>query len=145
MDDAIEVAFYGADAGEETVREQTFVQNFARSMSIEDATSPYNLLCTEMNGEALPERHGFPMRLIAPGWYGVANVKWLERIEVRDRRLMNRWMARDYVTLRKEEVDGEEVWTESSVGRSLLKSAPARVVRNGEGLSHRGRRVGSAN
>jgi DMSO/TMAO reductase YedYZ molybdopterin-dependent catalytic subunit len=101
-------------------------------MSIEDATSPYNMLCHEMNGEALPTRHGFPLRLIAPGWYGIANVKWLQRIEVRSRRLMNRFMARDYVTLRKEEVDGEQVWTESSVGRSLLKSAPARVVRSGD-------------
>ncbi|MEZ4736923.1 MAG: sulfite oxidase [Caldilineaceae bacterium] len=127
-DDAIEVAFYGADAGEETVREQTITQNFARSLSVEDATSPYNLLCYEMNGEPLPARHGYPVRLIVPGWYGIANVKWLQRIEVRSRRLMNRWMARDYVTLRQEEVDGELVWSESSVGRALLKSAPARVV-----------------
>src|SRR5690606_26147543 len=106
---------------------------FARSMSLEDAMSPYNLLCYEMNGEPLPTRHGFPLRLIAPGWYGIANIKWLERIEVRSRRLMNRFMARDYVTLRKEEVDGEEVWSESSVGRSLLKSAPARVVHGDDG------------
>jgi DMSO/TMAO reductase YedYZ molybdopterin-dependent catalytic subunit len=131
-DDAVEVAFYGVDTGEETVREQKITQHFARSMSIADATSPYNLLCTEMNGEPLPTRHGFPLRLIAPGWYGIANVKWLQRIEVRSRRLMNRFMARDYVTLRKEVVDGEEVWSESSVGRSLLKSAPARVVRSGD-------------
>jgi DMSO/TMAO reductase YedYZ molybdopterin-dependent catalytic subunit len=132
MDDAIEVAFYGADIGEETVRDQKIRQHFARSMSLEDAASPYNLLCYEMNGEPLSTRHGFPLRLIAPGWYGIANVKWLQRIEVRSRRLMNRFMARDYVTLRKEVIDGEEVWSESSVGRSLLKSAPARVVRSGD-------------
>jgi DMSO/TMAO reductase YedYZ molybdopterin-dependent catalytic subunit len=132
LDDGIEVAFYGADVGEETVREQTITQHFARSMSLADAMSPYNLLCYEMNGAALPTRHGFPVRLIAPGWYGIANIKWLQRIEVRSSRLMNRWMARDYVTLRQEEVDGEPVWTESSVGRALLKSAPARVVRSGD-------------
>jgi len=129
-DDAVEVAFYGADSGEITVREQVTTQHFARSMSIEEATNPYNMLCYEMNGEPLPTRHGFPVRLIAPGWYGVANVKWLSRIEVRSRRMMNLYMARDYVTLRKEVVDGEEAWTESSVGRSLLKSSPARVVRS---------------
>jgi DMSO/TMAO reductase YedYZ molybdopterin-dependent catalytic subunit len=133
MDDAVEIAFYGADAGEEIVREQTITQNFARTMSLEDAMNPYNLLCYEMNGEALPQRHGFPLRLIAPGWYGVANVKWLQRIEVRSTRLMSRFIARDYVTLRQEEVDGETVWSESSVGRSLLKSAPARVVRHDDG------------
>lgn len=55
-DDAIEIAFYGVDVGEETVREQTITQNFVRSLSIEDATSPYNQLCYEMNGEALSVR-----------------------------------------------------------------------------------------
>jgi DMSO/TMAO reductase YedYZ molybdopterin-dependent catalytic subunit len=38
-----------------------------------------------MNGEALPHRHGHPLRLIVPGWYGVASVKWLTEIEVIDR------------------------------------------------------------
>lgn len=133
LDEGREVVFWGADAGEETLWEQTVTQNFARSMSVEDAMSPYNLLTYEMNGETLPANNGFPLRLIAPGWYGVANVKWLTRIEVRSTRLMNRYMARDYVTLRSEEVDGETVWTESSVGRARLKSAPARVVSTGDG------------
>jgi DMSO/TMAO reductase YedYZ molybdopterin-dependent catalytic subunit len=133
MDEGREVAFWGADAGEETLWEQTVTQNFARSMSIEDAKSPYNMLCYEMNGEDLPQPNGYPLRLIAPGWYGIANVKWLTRIEVRSSRLMNRFMARDYVTLRQEEVDGELVWTESSVGRSRIKSAPARVVSSDSG------------
>ena len=102
-------------------------------MSIEDAMSPYNLLCYEMNGEPLPDRNGFPLRLIAPGWFGIANVKWLKRIEIADRRLSNRFMSRDYVTLRPEDRNGETVWTERSVGRALLKSAPVRVVRSEEG------------
>lgn len=133
MDDGREIVFWGADAGEETIREQTVMQNFARSMSLEDAMNPYNILCYEMNGETLPQPNGYPLRLIAPGWFGVANVKWLTRIEVRSTRLMNRFMARDYVTLREEEQEGEMVWTESSVGRSLLKSAPARVVHSDDG------------
>jgi DMSO/TMAO reductase YedYZ molybdopterin-dependent catalytic subunit len=133
LDDGIEVVFYGIDEGEQTVREQTFVQNFARSMSIADAMSPYNMLCYEMNGEALPAANGFPLRLIAPGWYGVANVKWLKRIEITDTRFMGHFMARDYVTLRSEERDGETVWTENSVGRARIKSAPARVVNSGGG------------
>lgn len=130
--EAIEVAFYGADAGEETVREIKMQQNFARAMSLADARDPANLLCTEMNGAPLPPANGFPLRLIAPGWYGIANVKWLTRIELRDRRLMNRFMARDYVTIREEQGDGGTVWSESSVGRARLKSAPAKVtVANG--------------
>jgi DMSO/TMAO reductase YedYZ molybdopterin-dependent catalytic subunit len=129
LENGIEVVFFGSDAGEEVVREIKMPQNFARSMSLADAMNPDNLLCYEMNGAPLPQPNGFPLRLIAPGWYGIANVKWLRRIEVRDTRFMNRFMARDYVTIRSEQRDGEEVWTETSVGRSLLKSAPAKVTR----------------
>jgi DMSO/TMAO reductase YedYZ molybdopterin-dependent catalytic subunit len=129
-----EVVFWGADAGEETVRDVTMTQHFARSMSLADATEPHHLLAYEMNGAPLPQANGFPLRLIAPGWYGIANVKWLQRIEVRDTRLMNRFMARDYVTLREEPPaveGGEPVWVETSVGRARLKSAPAKVTRLG--------------
>lgn len=125
----IEVVFYGSDAGEEEVRQIKMPQNFARSLSLADAMNPNILLCYEMNGEALPPPHGAPLRLIAPGWYGVANVKWLKRIELRDTRYMGRFMARDYVTIRQEQQGGETLWTESSVGRSLLKSVPAKVTR----------------
>jgi DMSO/TMAO reductase YedYZ molybdopterin-dependent catalytic subunit len=130
---AIEVVFFGADQGEELVRkdsplELSFTGRFARSMSLDDAMNPANLLCYEMNGAPLPAANAFPMRLIAPGWFGVANVKWLRRIEVRDTRYMGRFMGRDYVTVREEQRNGETVVTETSVGRMLLKSAPARVV-----------------
>jgi DMSO/TMAO reductase YedYZ molybdopterin-dependent catalytic subunit len=132
LKEGIEVVFFGADKGEETVRETPMVQHFARSMSLTDAMHPGNLLCYEMNDEPLPTRNGAPLRLIAPGWYGIANVKWLERIEIWDTRLANRFMARDYVTVRQVGTEAEPVWTESLVGRSLLKSAPARVIRNGD-------------
>ena len=132
---AIEVVFYGADHGDEVLRAGTpaelkFKAPFARSMSLDDAMNPANILCYEMNGEALPLEHGAPVRLIAPGWYGIANVKWLRRIELRDKRFVNRFMGRDYVTVREEQRDGETVVVESSVGRALLKSAPARVTRS---------------
>ena len=125
----IEIVFFGADSGEETVREIKMKQNFARSMSVADAMNPANLLCYEMNGKPLPPANGFPLRLIAPGWYGIANVKWLTRIEVRETRFMNRFMARDYVTIREEKRNGESAWTETSVGRARLKSALAKVMR----------------
>jgi DMSO/TMAO reductase YedYZ molybdopterin-dependent catalytic subunit len=126
----IEVVFWGTDAGDIELKERDIKmhQNFARSMSLEDAMGPNNILCYEMNGAALPAPNGFPLRLIAPGWYGIANVKWLKRIEVRDRRFESKLMARDYVTIREENHNGETVWAETSVGRALLKSAPARVT-----------------
>jgi DMSO/TMAO reductase YedYZ molybdopterin-dependent catalytic subunit len=149
---ATEVVFWGADRGTVTIRDNggitsggitgkvepdeggaldlTITEQFARSMSLEDALSPDNLLCYEMNGGPLPPEHGFPVRLIAPGWYGVANVKWLTRIEVRDQRFVGRFMARDYTTIREETgPGGETVWTFATVGRGRLKSAPAKVVR----------------
>jgi DMSO/TMAO reductase YedYZ molybdopterin-dependent catalytic subunit len=130
-ENGIEVVFWGTDAGEMDVRDLKFKQNFARSMSLEDAMSSDNILCYEMNGAPLPAPNGFPLRLIAPGWYGIANTKWLKRIEVRDRRFMSLLMGRDYVTIREEDNDGEPVWAETSVGRWRLKSAPARVTQIG--------------
>ncbi|MGI8977548.1 MAG: sulfite oxidase [Thermomicrobiales bacterium] len=129
LKDGIEVVFWGADAGEQTWREITITEQFARSMSLADAMEPNNLLAYEMNGEELPSLHGYPARLIAPGWYGVANVKWLTRIEVIDTRYQGHFMARDYVTIREEERDGETVWTLTSVTHDRLKSAPAKVTR----------------
>ncbi len=133
----IEVVFWGTDIGDialkDAVRDVKMKQNFARSMSLEDAMSPDNILCYELNGQPLPASHGFPARLIAPGWYGIANVKWLKRIEIRDRRFASLLMGRDYVTIREEEYNGETVWAETSVGRALLKSAPAKVTRSDAG------------
>jgi DMSO/TMAO reductase YedYZ molybdopterin-dependent catalytic subunit len=133
----IEVVFWGADAGDVELKDMfhdvKMHQKFARSMSLADAMAPENLLVYEMNGDDLPAANGFPLRLIVPGWYGVANVKWLERIEIRSSRFENLFMGRNYVTIREEEHNGETVWSETSVGRSLLKSAPARVTRNESG------------
>jgi DMSO/TMAO reductase YedYZ molybdopterin-dependent catalytic subunit len=135
LDDGREVVFFGADAGEEEVHEVKVTEHFARSMSLADAMNPENLLCYEMNGAPLPQANGFPLRLVAPGWFGIANVKWLTRIEVRPSRYMGRFMARDYVTLREEQRDGETLWMQTSVGRSLLKSVPAKVTRS-DGRHH---------
>lgn len=127
-DSGIEVVFWGSDSGEEEIRGNKIVQHFARSMSIQDAMDPNLILCYAVNDDPLPNAHGFPLRLIAPGWYGVANVKWLKGIEIRDTRFMGRFMARDYVTLREEKVDNESVWMESSVGRTRINSVPAKVT-----------------
>ncbi len=132
-ENGIEVIFFGHDTGEEKPRKVKIRQNFARSMSVEDALQETNILCYEMNGEPLPHLNGAPVRLIAPGWYGIACVKWLKRIEVRDTRFMGRFMGRDYVTIREEKrPDGESVWMETSVGRTKLKSLAAKVTRIGD-------------
>jgi DMSO/TMAO reductase YedYZ molybdopterin-dependent catalytic subunit len=107
------------------------IEQFARSMSVADALDPNLILCYEMNGASLPPAHGAPVRLIAPGWYGVANVKWLERIRVLPTRYEGRFMGRDYVTMRTERHGSDTVTRFTLVGRDLLKSAPAKVARAG--------------
>src|SRR5262249_42029635 len=103
--------------------------SFARSMSVPEAMDPANLLCYEMNSAALPKPNGHPLRLIAPRWYGIANVKWLNRIEVRDSRYLGTFMSTRYVTVREEPpAGGGRVFTRSLVGRSLLKSIAAKVT-----------------
>ncbi len=129
QNDGVDVVFIGADRGEGEVHGVTIQENFARAMSIEDAMTSGALLTYEMNGEELPARNGFPVRLIVPGWYGMASVKWLERIEVHSSRFMGRFQADDYVTLRAQDRNGSTLWTRNAIGPNRLKSVPGRVSR----------------
>jgi DMSO/TMAO reductase YedYZ molybdopterin-dependent catalytic subunit len=138
---AREVVFFAGDTGTEELNHSntgnTAVkaeQHFARSLPVDDARQPDVILAYQMNGEDLPVGHGAPVRLIVPGWYGVANVKWLNHIRVQDTRFMNRFMARDYVTLQSEQVGDETYWYETSVNRMRLKSAIARITKTGDKL-----------
>ena len=120
LDQGREVVFYGTDESEKVERDADELP-FARSMSIADAMNPNNLLCYEMNGAPLDPGHGAPLRLLAPGWFGIANVKWLDRIEVIDTRFMGHFMARDYVTIRDEQRDGQTVTTETLGGQGAAQ------------------------
>jgi len=131
-EDAIEVVFWAADKGKEKIRDNEYEQRFARTLSVADAKSSGAILAYQMNGQPLSVRNGFPLRLIVPGWYGIANVKWLERIELSDRRLMNRFMGRDYVTIFGRETESGVEWFERSVTRQRVKSVIARVTRAGD-------------
>jgi DMSO/TMAO reductase YedYZ molybdopterin-dependent catalytic subunit len=130
-----EVVFFGADRGEEEVefRGNTFKveQQFGRSMARDQALSGGPLLAYAMNGEPLTKHQGSPLRLIVPGWYGVANVKWLTGIHVQAEPFVGKWQARWYRTLRGETIDGQVKWTESAITRMQLKSFIARVTRRG--------------
>ena len=139
---AREVVFFGADTGTEEITHggtpEKVEQHFGRALSIDDAMLPDVMLADEMNGSPMPHPHGAPVRLVVPGWYGVANVKWLNHIHVQDTRFMGRFMARDYVTLRGQQVGDSTVWNETSVGRTRLKSAIGRVTRTGATLKATG-------
>src|SRR5439155_21449590 len=134
LERAIEIVFFGADEKIEKIRDQDFLQNFARSLSLRDVIKRDDiLLAYEMNGRPLEKDHGAPLRLIVPGWFGITWVKWLARIELLDRRFMSKYMAREYVTIRGEEREGKTLWRETSVGPMDVKSVVARVVRRKDG------------
>ena len=78
LDDGVEVVFAGLDRGTENGLEQAY----ARSLPLEEAMREDVVLAYELNGQPLPPQHGFPLRLIVPGWYGMTNVKWLTAIDV---------------------------------------------------------------
>jgi sulfane dehydrogenase subunit SoxC len=73
---AVEVLFTGLDRGRQADTEQWY----QRSLSLEEANRPEVILAYAMNGLPLPPQHGYPLRLVVPGWYGMTNVKWLHSI-----------------------------------------------------------------
>jgi DMSO/TMAO reductase YedYZ molybdopterin-dependent catalytic subunit len=78
---ARDVVFYGKDRGFDGGIEH----DYGRSLTPAQALNDDVLLAWDMNGKPLLPQHGFPLRLVVPGWYGMASVKWLDRIEVIDR------------------------------------------------------------
>lgn len=78
VDDAVDVVFTGADHGIERGLEQ----DYQWGLPVSEAMSENVMLAYEINGAPLPPQHGAPLRLIVPGWYGMAHVKWLRRITV---------------------------------------------------------------
>jgi DMSO/TMAO reductase YedYZ molybdopterin-dependent catalytic subunit len=134
-DNAKEFVFFGADHGKEEVEFRTqkyeVDQQFGRSLSREKALSPEPMLAYALNGEPLTKHQGSPLRLLVPGWYGVANVKWLSHIHLQEEQYLGKYQARWYRTLRGEMIDGEMRWKESAVTHMQLKSFVARVTRAG--------------
>jgi DMSO/TMAO reductase YedYZ molybdopterin-dependent catalytic subunit len=134
-DSAREFVFFGADHGKEEVEFRTqkyeVDQQFGRSLSREKAMSSEPMLAYALNGEPLTKHQGSPLRLLVPGWYGVANVKWLSHIHLQEDQYLGKYQARWYRTLRGEMIDGELRWKESAVTHMQLKSFIARVSKDG--------------
>jgi DMSO/TMAO reductase YedYZ molybdopterin-dependent catalytic subunit len=142
VDDAArEVVFFGADKGNEDVvfRQNTLKvqQQFARSITLENAMKPDPMLAWALNGKPLDRDHGAPLRLIMPGWYGVANVKWVSEIHLQENRFLGNFQARWYRTVRAvggtgELTDADTQFVETEVTHMNLKSVIARVRKNGD-------------
>jgi DMSO/TMAO reductase YedYZ molybdopterin-dependent catalytic subunit len=133
---AREVVFFGADRGPQDVvfRQQTFKveQQFGRSITLENAMKPEPLLAYSLNGDPLTREQGFPVRLLMPGWYGVANVKWLAEVHLQQDRYLGNYQARWYRSVvgiggTGEDSDPGTQWVETEITRMHLKSVIARV------------------
>src|SRR5262245_39827422 len=132
---AREFVFFGADKGEEEVEWRTQKYKidvpFGRSLNREKAMSAEPFLAWALNGEPLTKHQGAPLRLLVPGWYGVANVKWLSQIHIQEDAYLGKYQARWYRTVRGEMIDGEMKYMETSVTHMNLKSFIARVTKTG--------------
>ena len=94
---AVEVVLEGADSGEiKDPPKPSGPIHFARSLPLAQAMRPEVLLAYRMNGAELPVAHGFPLRGVVPGCYGVASVKWLTRLIVTDRPFNGHFQSVDY-------------------------------------------------
>lgn len=92
--EARQIVFTGADTGNSTAGPR----RFSRSLSVDALDGSGDILvATEMNGVPLPAVHGWPARLIVPGWYGMAWVKWLSTINLRTRAFGGYYQASRYV------------------------------------------------
>ena len=133
---AREFVFFGADKGaDEEVEWRTAKYKidvpFGRSLNREKALSPEIFLAYALNGAPLTKHQGAPLRLIVPGWYGVANVKWLSQIHIQEDAYVGKYQTRWYRTVRGEMIDGEMKYMETAVTHMNLKSFIARVTKNG--------------
>jgi sulfane dehydrogenase subunit SoxC len=111
---AVEVLFTGLDRGIDGGIEQAY----QRSLTVEEALRDDLLLAYEMNGAPLPAQHGFPLRLVVPGWYGMTSVKWLSEIEVLDEPFGGYQQAQAYRLRQAEDEEGTPL--ERIVPRSLF-------------------------
>ncbi len=100
---AVEVVLEGGDTGEpKNDAKPAGPLHFARGLPLAKALKPEVLLAYQMNGKPLPENHGFPLRAVVGGWYGVASVKWLSRILVTTRPFVGFEQSIDYSTWQRD-------------------------------------------
>src|SRR5437667_53641 len=99
---ARDVVFHASDRGFDCGVEH----DYARSLTPEQALGDDVLLAWAMNGAALLPQHGFPLRLLVPGWYGMASVKWLTEISILDRPFRGHQQVTAYRLRQDEDEDG---------------------------------------
>ena len=97
------------------------VDNYTDTIPLEKAMEPTTLLAYEMNGVPLPDRHGYPLRAIIPGYFGEKNVKWLTKVEVSDANAKGFYETQgwgpDFIVPTRSRIDVPDDWTFISLGK----------------------------
>jgi DMSO/TMAO reductase YedYZ molybdopterin-dependent catalytic subunit len=97
------------------------VDNYTDTIPLEKAMAPTTLLAYEMNGAPLPDRHGYPLRVVVPGYFGEKNVKWLTKVEVTDASAKGFYEAQgwgpDFIVPTRSRIDVPDDWTFVSLGK----------------------------
>jgi DMSO/TMAO reductase YedYZ molybdopterin-dependent catalytic subunit len=97
------------------------VDNYTDTIPLEKAMQSTTLLAYEMNGEPLSDRHGYPLRVIVPGYFGEKNVKWVTRIEVTDANAKGFYEAQgwgpDFIVPTRSRIDVPDDWMFVSLGK----------------------------
>ena len=137
---ALEVILQGADRGE--IKEPPKPPgpiNYARSLPVAKAQNDV-LLALRMNGEPLTAGHGFPLRAIVPGWFGMASVKWLERIIVSEERFNGYYQSIDYTFWKRRDGNLPSLHSlgEMQVKAQIARPAPGEAVLPNETYRIRG-------
>jgi DMSO/TMAO reductase YedYZ molybdopterin-dependent catalytic subunit len=127
---AVDVVLEGADTGEpKNDAKPAGVLNFVRGLPLEKAAKPEVLLAYKMNGEALPTNHGFPLRAVVGGWYGMASIKWLSRVVVTDRPFTGYEQTIDYaIWERRQGIPSLVPLTEMEVKASIAQPVSGAVL-----------------
>lgn len=121
---ATTIIFHGADGGDaEGMPPGT---HYARAIPVDKALDDSTLLAYEMNGSALPPEHGFPLRALVSGWYGMDSVKWLTRIEVSQEPFQGYFQQQHYVALK---ANGDrQIITRMRVNSKFLRPSDAEEI-----------------
>ncbi len=138
--EALEVVLEGTDSGELTAEARPAgAVHFARSLPLAKARRPEVLLAYQMNGKELPPAHGFPLRAVVPGWYGVASIKWLRRLVVTTRPFRGYFQTFDYSTFQTDRGMARVVpITELQVKAQIARPTDKEVVPAGKPYQVRG-------
>lgn len=133
-DDVREIRFSGADRGKLHTGE---TENYIRSLPVEMAQHPDTMIVWKMNGQEITPQHGYPLRLVVPGWYGMASVKWLNEITALSQPFEGFFQSQEYVYIGEEGIPDQTPVTKMRV-RSIITQPVTGTMHRNESINFSG-------